>query len=193
MTEIHRLRAMQPINYCISHSARYQGKHCYLLLRCLLALATQGNHKMAATSTSVISYLELCNTSMRKTLLVFRCYRNESQLRFKIKKVKKWTEKDKTNDAFSCCLLLHFFFFFWLCWYSNKCQYPAILGLNFLTENCVIGILIVVKCRLYVVLVCFWWCNDSPYYSKTKEGETLLHIPQWPSGSLLEAKQWWEM
>lgn len=57
------------------------------------------------------------------------------------------------------------------------CQYPAILGLNFLIENCFIDIVIVLRCKLYVVLF-MMMMNDSMYYSKNKERETLLHIPQ---------------
>lgn len=74
---------------------------------------------------------------------------------------------------FSCCLLLHFVVF-----YIYKCQYTAILGLNFLIENCVIDILICcfyyVDSKWSVLFVCnYIMIIRTIPKTKTRKNETM--------------------
>lgn len=51
---------------------------------------------------------------------------------------------------------MYFLFCFFDLFYTYKCQYTAILGLDFLIENCVIDILILLFCVDYVISFCVY-------------------------------------
>lgn len=70
-------------------------------------------------------------------------------------------KKMNSNNAFFFCLLLCFF-------YTYKCQYTAILGLDFLIENCVIDILILF-CVDFMWSVFFAYVMNFPNCSKKGE------------------------